>query len=192
MAMNYDITPLEVLKILGAEPSDHFEPIPDAPVLLNDFLSLAFDMELFETANIWTDRSDCCFDSECLKIGSDYSTGTIEFGIKKEELNLNDPPVYVLFEDDPAGWKLFSTTLSGFLMYIVCSILCCEDYDTAQDVLEKSNWTYEECSKPKGIAKTYSFVHGLSVCCGYEPDTNTLLAVLTDRTSKAYRISKEL
>lgn len=192
MAMNYDITPLEVLKILGAEPSDSFEPVPEAPALLNEFLSLASNMELFETANIWTDPSDYCFDSECLKIGSDYSTGAIEFGIKKEELNRNDPPVYVLFEGDPAGWKLFSDTLSGFLMYILCSILCCEDYDTAQEVLEKENWIYEECPKPKGITKTYSFIYGLSVSCGYEADTNTLLAVLTDRKSSAYRITKKL
>ena len=192
MAINYDITPLEVLKILGAEPSDDFKPIPNVPVLLNDFLSLAFGMELFETANIWTDCSDYYSDSECLKIGSDYSTGAIEFGIKKEDLNLNDPPVYVLFEDDPAGWKTFSDTLSGFLMYILCSILCCEDYDTAKKVLKKSNWIYEECSKPKGITKKYSFVYGLSVCCGYEPDTNTLVAILTDRKSKVYQISKEL
>ena len=153
MAMNYDITPLDVLEILGAEPSDDFKPVPNVPALLNNFLSLASDMELFETANIWTDCSDYCFDSECLKIGSDYSTGTIEFGIKKEDLNLNDPPVHVLFEDDPAGWKTFSSTLSGFLMYILCSILCCEDYDTAKEVLKKSNWNYEECSKPKGTTK---------------------------------------
>lgn len=190
--MNYDITPLEVLEILGAKPSDEFEPISDVPALLNDFLSLAVDMELFETANIWTDRSGYYSDSECLKIGSDYSTGTIEFGIKTEDLSLNDPPVYILFEDDAAGWKPFSDTLSGFLMYILCSILCCEDYDTAQDVLEKSNWIYEDCPKPKGITKTYSFIYGLSVCCGYESDTNTLLAILTDRKSKVYRISKEL
>lgn len=39
--MNYDITPLEVLEILGAKPSDEFEPISDVPALLNDFLSLA-------------------------------------------------------------------------------------------------------------------------------------------------------
>ena len=190
MAMNYDITPLEIMGFLGAEPSAGFEPIPEAPASLNEFLSLASGMELFETANIWTDPSDCCFDSECLKIGSDYSTGTIEFGIKKEDLRLDDPPVFVLFEGDPAGWKLFSKTLSGFFMYILCSILCCEDHDTAKDVLEKPDWTYEECPKPKGIAKTYSFIFGLSVSCGYEPDTNTLLAVLTDRKSKACRITK--
>lgn len=190
--MNYNITSLEVLKILGGEPSDAFKPIPDAPALLNDFLSLAFGMELFETANIWTNYSDYYFDSECLKIGSDYSTGTIEFGIKTEDLKLNDPSVYVLFEGDTAGWKPFSNTLSEFLMYILCSILCCEDYDTAQKVLKKSNWIYEECLKPKEITKKYSFIYGLSVCCGYDPDTNTLLVVLTDRKSKVYRISKDL
>ena len=46
--------------------------------------------------------------------------------------------------DDERTWKRFSDTLSGFLMYILCAVLSCETYETAQEVLEDEGWEYIE------------------------------------------------
>ncbi len=114
-------------------------------------------------------------------------------GIKEEDLGQEDPPVYMLHEEDePLGWKVFSETLSGFLMYILCgSTLCCESYDTAKKVLKNEGWTYEACEKPADVPKEYSFIYGMTVCGGYDEDSDTLFAAQTDGTCRAYRIFRK-
>lgn len=233
MAMNYSLSALEILKILGGKPSPEYVPDPQIPAMLNEFLSMAKGNPLFATPDIYVDREtyfsydaiqerieedgeyweqhpDECEDDEYypfsqlprerwqekvanyLQIGSDYGAGVLVFGIREEDLGQEDPPVYMLHEEDePVGWKVFSETLSGFLIYILCgSTLCCETYNTAKNVLEKQGWTYEACGKPADVPKEYSFIYGMTVCCGYDKETNTLLAAQTDGACKAYRISR--
>lgn len=55
MAMNYDLSALELLQILGCEPAADYEADERLPKLLNDFLSRIYENPLFETADIWQD-----------------------------------------------------------------------------------------------------------------------------------------
>jgi len=126
-----------------------------------------------------------------LEIGSDCAAGVVEFGIREGDLDRADPPVYMLHETEaPTGWKRFSAALSDYLRYVLCAILCCESYHTGMDVLKKAGWEYSECEKP-GDAPMIPCVFDLSVCCGYDADTNTVLAVLSDARCKAYQIAKK-
>ncbi|MDE7243691.1 MAG: hypothetical protein K2O18_06925 [Oscillospiraceae bacterium] len=163
-----------------------------------------------EDAEYWREHPEECEDDEYysfsqlprdrwhektanyLYIGSDYAAGVVVWGIREEDLNKEDPPVYMLHEmDEPAGWKVFSETLSGFLMYILCgSTLGCEFYDTAKNVLEKQGWRYEACEKPADVSKEYSFVFGMTVCGGWDAENNVLLVSQTDGTCRTYRISR--
>ncbi len=127
-----------------------------------------------------------------LKIGSDYAAGIVEFAILEADLGQENPPVYMHHEaDDERTWKRFSDTLSSFLMYILCAVLSCETYETAQEVLEDEGWEYIECDKPENIGRQYDFIQGLSVACGYDAETNTILSVLEDNECKAFLISRE-
>lgn len=127
-----------------------------------------------------------------MKIGSDYAAGIVEFAILEADLGQENPPVYMHHEaDDERTWKRFSDTLSGFLMYILCAVLSCETYETAQEVLEDEGWEYAECDKPENIGRQYDFIQGLSVACGYDAETNTILSVLEDNECKAFLISRE-
>ena len=126
-----------------------------------------------------------------LEIGSDYAAGVVEFGIREGDLSQPDPVVYMLHEGDaPTGWKRFSATLSDYLKYVLCAVLCCETYDTGMEVLEEEGWTYTECEKPED-APMIPCIFDLAVCCGYDPDTKTVLAILSDAKCKAYQITKE-
>ena len=126
-----------------------------------------------------------------LEIGSDYAAGVVEFGIREADLDQADPVVYMLHEvDAPTGWKRFSATLSDYLKYVLCAVLCCETYETGMEVLEEAGWSFEEIERPEDAPMT-SCINGLLVCCGYDPDTKTILAILFDPERKAYRITKE-
>lgn len=127
-----------------------------------------------------------------LEIGSDYAAGVVEFGIREADLDQADPMVYMQHEEDePTGWKPFTATLTGYLKYVLCAILCGESYHTGQHVLEKAGWTYAECEKPED-APMIPCVFDLSVCCGYDADTNTVLAIMSDtQWCKAFQITKK-
>ena len=126
-----------------------------------------------------------------LEIGSDCAAGVVDFGIREGDLDQADPVVYMLHEEDaPTGWKQFAPNLTGYLKYVLCAILCGESYYTGQNVLEKAGWTYTACEKPAD-APMIPCVFDLAVCCGYDPDTKTVLAILSDtQWCKAYQITK--
>lgn len=128
-----------------------------------------------------------------VEIGSDYAAGVVEFGIRDEDLKQENPMVYMLHEEDaPIGWKRFSETLSDYLKYVVCAVLCCESYSTGKNVLEKEGWKYMECEKPKDAPLT-PCIFNLAVCCGYDSDAHTILAILSlsDAQCKTVQITKE-
>ena len=196
MAVKYNLTPVEILKLLGytepisKEELERFEKENNLkfPTLLFDFLSLTRNNPLFSTADIWTrDDSlpyfsyeyieegieDCRQDFEddpefCeendfypfskipkdqwpesvanyLQIGSDYGAGVVFFGIEEKDLAQENPPVYMLNEEDTlTDWKLIFHTLSDYLMGVLLDVLACVDYDTARHVLNKEGWSFYE------------------------------------------------
>ena len=78
-----------------------------------------------------------------LEIGSDYGAGIVTFGIRKDDLEKEDPPVYMNHEADPiTSWTMPYEKLSEFLLEIVLTALACIDYPTAQEALEENGWTW--------------------------------------------------
>lgn len=195
MAIKYNLTPVEVVKLFG-----YTEPIAEKelelfekdnhlklPELLFDFLSLVRNEELLSTADVWVDSDslpyfsyqyiedgieDCRDDFDdpefCkenafypyskitkeqwselvdnyLQIGSDYAAGVVFYGIKENELVLENPPVYMLHEaDELSEWKLIANTLSEYLMCVLLDALAGVEYSTAQDVLNENGWEFYE------------------------------------------------
>lgn len=86
-----------------------------------------------------------------LNFGSDRGAGVVTFAIKDEDLDQDDPVVYMLHEADPLeDWKPFAKSLSSFLMTVVLDALSCLQYNTAKNVLQKKGWIYydhEEAAK---------------------------------------------
>ena len=58
------------------------------------------------------------------------------------------------------------------------------------EVLEEAGWSFEELEEPED-APMIPCIFDLSVCCGYDPDTKTVLAILSDAECKAYQIAKK-
>lgn len=59
-----------------------------------------------------------------LQIGSDYAAGVVFYGIKENNLVLENPPVYMLHEaDELSEWKLITNTLSEYLMCVLLDAL---------------------------------------------------------------------
>lgn len=80
-----------------------------------------------------------------LQIGSDYAAGVVFYGIKENELVLENPPVYMLHEaDELSEWKLIANTLSEYLMCVLLDALAGVEYSTAQDVLNENGWEFYE------------------------------------------------
>lgn len=78
-------------------------------------------------------------------IGSDYANGMGEFGIRMEDTEKDDPPVYWHKDgDDFSTWKLESETLSDFLLNVLIEALACIDYQTAEYELETKGWRCQE------------------------------------------------
>ena len=103
----------------------------------------------------WNDLTD-----DYLEIGSDYGAGIAYFGIRKQDLNQDNPPVYHRFETDSLfdEWKLLSKHLSDYFLTVVCDALAGANYDTAKEILRKYGWTYKVYStKPQrdGILSEY-------------------------------------
>lgn len=128
--------------------------------------------------------------SNYLLIGSDYGAGIAKFGIRLEEIGQEDPPVYMLFEDDPiTDWKIYDQRLSDFLMRSLCDVLCCGEYDTAQRVLGKMGWAPKEIY-PEDIpgldldaVLKYRSTYGADAVCGcaYDEESHFLVSVRVDR-----------
>lgn len=75
--------------------------------------------------------------SDYLEFGSDYGAGVLTFGIRVADCSHDDPPVYMLHEANSlADWERISDNLSDFLMVIVCDVLSCAEYETAQEILQ--------------------------------------------------------
>ncbi len=81
--------------------------------------------------------------SDYLEIGSDYGAGIVTFGIRREDLDKDDPPVYMNHEADSiTQWNRPYEKLSDFLLEVVLTALACIDYSTAQEALEENGWTW--------------------------------------------------
>ena len=170
--MKYNLTAIEILKIFGYTKQGNIATNIKIPSVLHDFLSLATNCSLFSTSDIWvSNKMPICFlydDIEemieedeysefynlpkdewknivpnYLLIGSDFGSGIVQFGIC--DLDKNNPPVYMNHEcDSISEWKLYTDSLSDFLMQVLCDVLLCEMYDTAIDVLEEDGWNSQE------------------------------------------------
>lgn len=124
-------------------------------------------------------------------IGSDYANGMGEFGIRMEDMEKDDPPVYWHKDgDDFSIWKLENETLSDFLLNVLIETLACVDYQTAEYELEGRGWRYQEyydlkkddwvasksVLKRYGIdystVKKYKASSGKVFCC-YDREKNT-------------------
>lgn len=77
-------------------------------------------------------------------IGSDYAAGIVYFGIRKTDLNMENPPVYMHHEmNSITEWNLMYSHLSEYFSVVVCDAILGECYKTAQKVLKYYNWNYE-------------------------------------------------
>ncbi len=56
MAMNCELSAIDILRVLGRKPSPDYVPDPKIPPMLNEFLSLAKNDPLFATPDIHVDR----------------------------------------------------------------------------------------------------------------------------------------
>lgn len=124
-------------------------------------------------------------------IGSDYGSGTGLFGLRVQDLEEADPPVYWHRGGDAySQWRLEYKTVSGFLLQVLVEALACVDYDTAETALEDLGWRYEEyfdlekgdwtaskaVLKAQGISfaklKKYPASNGGKVFCCWDEDAN--------------------
>ena len=123
-------------------------------------------------------------------IGSDYAGGMGNFGIRVEDLQKDDPPVYWhKHGDDFSIWKQENEKLSDFLLNVLIEALACVDYQSAEYALEEKGWRYEEYFDIKkddwvatksvlkrygidySIIKKYKANSGKVFCC-YDEDRN--------------------
>ncbi len=132
-----------------------------------------------------------------LLIGSDYGAGVVSFGIRLSDLDQDDPPVYMNHECDAiADWKLWSKSLSGYLMMALCDALCCGEYKTAARALEEQGWAASKLTRedftrlipdPSAMLKELSLYGTESVCgCAYDGERKILVAVRADRKNEGY------
>jgi len=87
------------------------------------------------------------FVSDYLEIGSDYTAGVVYFGIKREDLTKENPPVYYHHEANPiTQWDKIYESVSDYLLVTFYDALLGIYYDTALDELMEYGWdckTYE-------------------------------------------------
>jgi len=84
------------------------------------------------------------FVDDYMIIGSDYAAGIVYFGIKRTDLNKENPSVYMYHEmNSITDWSLMYNYLSDYFLTVVCDAISCECYDTAQRVLKNYDWNYE-------------------------------------------------
>ena len=184
MSVRYDLTAVEILKLLGyTEPvgkdailqaeQDKAVKLPHA---LFEFWSLAADRPLFETADIWTKKRDFFWFT--------YNDIQEWIGCEKKYWE-KAPQKYASLAD----WKVIDNHLSDFLMRSICDVLCCGEYDTAVDVLKEMGWVSEEAYPEdfpardmEALLKQKSEYGADSVCgCAYDEEKHLLIAVKVDR-----------
>lgn len=203
MSVNYNLTAVQVLEILGYnKPSGdtmikEFEHVYNLkmPVSLSSFLRIAYECPMLSTFDLkvsgspgflyeeiemiieerkeeWEEDPEWCaedgyynysqipkeswheYTKDYLILGSDYGAGVVTYGICKDDMDKEDPPLYLLFEDnEPAGWELFSDTLSSFLMMQICYVLLGIEYDTAKRVLIENGWNYRLYEGEEAVEK---------------------------------------
>lgn len=97
-----------------------------------------------------------------LKIGSDYGAGVVDFAIRKEDLEKDDPPVWMNHEaDEITDWKKMYETVSDFLLEMLLNVLACIEYTTAVEELEETGWTYlGDDLEEEGLAEEASEKNG--------------------------------
>ncbi|MDE6501214.1 MAG: SMI1/KNR4 family protein [Ruminococcus sp.] len=79
-----------------------------------------------------------------MMIGNDYAGCIVYFGIRKKDLNMENPPVYMYHEaNNITDWKLLYNSLSEYLSVVVCDAVSCECYHTARRVLKDYGWNYD-------------------------------------------------
>ena len=129
-----------------------------------------------------------------LLIGSDFAAGVVQFGICITDLDKNDPPVYMNHEcDSICQWKLYTNSISEFLMLVFCDVLSCEMYDTAMDTLEDEGWNSETLSENELDSYEIDFNSMVKypspydedalLGCAYDEDNHILLIVKFDENS---------
>ena len=125
-----------------------------------------------------------------LQIGSDFGAGISKSGIRLNEIGQDDPPVYILIEEDTlTEWNVLDDHLSDFLMRSICDVLCCGEYDTAARVLKKMGWAVEEAHQEdvsaldmNALLKRRSEYGADAVCgCAYDGEKRLLIAARIDR-----------
>lgn len=85
----------------------------------------------------WSEKTE-----NFLLIGSE--DGVVQFGIRMTDLGQPDPVLY--WNHEQAGRTRWNADrkLSEFLLEVLWSVLCCVEYDTAEQVLEEQGWKMEE------------------------------------------------
>lgn len=170
MSVNYNLTASDVLDIFGNIPKkghadEKLKLIEEKynivlPDMFKRFMCSAND--ILKTADIWNYGEEQSFYflyewisisineslaenlvDDYLMIGSDYAGGVVYFGIKKADLNMENPPVYMYHEaNNITEWNIIYNSLSEYFSAVVCDAVLCECYRTARRVLEKYGWNY--------------------------------------------------
>ncbi|MCI8572796.1 MAG: hypothetical protein HFF89_00025 [Oscillibacter sp.] len=168
--MKYDLTPVEILKILGfdqplgQEALKTFQESAHIPLpkVYAGFMEYAMNCPLLGTADLWCGQMIPCEMKPCflydnltdaekaqvcdyLIIGSDYGAGIVQFGLRVEDLDQEDPPVYLQHEANPkTEWSIAYETLSQYIREVVFNALALVDYETAEDEAEEFGWEYTD------------------------------------------------
>ncbi len=212
-----NVTAIDILKILKL-PSTGYRAMLEKyaeekgiklPDFLCDFIDMTAGSSLFSTADVWTglpvlysellERNEGEVPKELeehLLIGSDCGAGVAVFGIKMEDLNKENPPVYIHIEGNDANdWQCLFDSVSEFLMTCLCDVLACVNYDTATRELEKSGFRYQKLQDKdkiqdyltqRGMAAKnvpkYKSIYGTAAqySCFYEKDLEELVIVRSD------------
>ena len=84
------------------------------------------------------------FVSDYLEIGCDYAAAVVYFGIKREDLTKENPPVYYNHEDNPVTqWDKIYDSVSDYLLVTLYDALLGIYYDTALSELMEYGWDCE-------------------------------------------------
>ena len=164
------MTAAEILKRLGFDSrtgqefleafrKEHSCPLPR---VYTEFMEAAANCPVLATSDVWPGKmipfeerprflyerlseEEKAQTGDYLEIGSDYGAGIVVFGIRVEDLGLDDPPVYLQHEAEPVTqWRIAYETLSGFLQESVFNALALVDYSTAEEELEEFGWEYSD------------------------------------------------
>lgn len=164
MSINYNLSASDALDIFGNIPKkNHVDEklklieekyniiLPD---IFKRFMCSVND--ILETADVWDYSEEQPFYflhewisinaenlvDDFLMIGCDYAGGIVYFGIKKTDLNMKNPPVYMHHEaNNITEWNIIYS-LSEYFSAVVCDAVLCECYNTAREVLKKYGWNY--------------------------------------------------